>query len=142
MLNNNLFYTCSLIEYIGREKKQRRADVVAALGADAIERIYKYSDVLHSDPIEHVADQYGQLTGLTEGSFDNVTACKYDVPSYWDIGKVFCRLVEDVGGDDHVKGIENIYGSWMSDAISNFNSDLYYQPREYLKECYLSGAVL
>ena len=142
MLDNNLFYTCSLIEYIGREKKQRRADVVTALGADALRRIYDYSDVLHSDPIEHVAEQYEQLVGIDEGTFDNISACRYNVPSYWDIGKVFCRLIEDVGGEDHVKGIEEVYSTWLSDAISNYNSDLYYQPRDYLKECYLAGMVL
>ena len=141
-MNNNLFYTCSLIEYIGREKKQRRADVVAALGNAALQRIYDYSDVLHSDPIAHVADQYGQLSGLQSGSYDNVGACRYTVPSYWDIGKVFSRLVEDVAGNDPVKGIEAVYGSWMSDAISNYNSDLFFQPRDYLKACYLAGEVL
>ena len=141
-MNNNLFYTCSLIEYIGREKKQRRADVVAALGNAALQRIYDYSDVLHSDPIAHVADQYGQLSGLPSGSYDNVGACRYTVPSYWDIGKVFSRLVEDVAGSDPVKGIEAVYGSWMSDAISNYNSDLFFQPRDYLKACYLAGEVL
>ena len=26
MIDNSLFYTCSLIEYIGREKKLRRGD--------------------------------------------------------------------------------------------------------------------
>ena len=29
---NSLFYVCSLIEYIGRERKLRRADVAAGLG--------------------------------------------------------------------------------------------------------------
>ena len=142
IMNNNLFYTCSLIEYIGREKKQRRGDVVAALGSNALHRIYKYSDVLHSDPIEHVADQYAGLSRIEEGTFDNVGACQYTVPTYCDIGKVFCRLVEDVSDEDHLKGIEKAYKSWLSDAISNYNSDLFYQPRDYLKECYLAGEVL
>lgn len=28
---NNLFYVCSLIEYVGRRTKNRRGDVVAAM---------------------------------------------------------------------------------------------------------------
>ena len=39
--NNALFYTCSLIEYIGRTIKQRRSAVVKYLGANTIKRIYK-----------------------------------------------------------------------------------------------------
>lgn len=54
--DSNLFYTCSLIEYIGREKKQRRSAVVNYLGKNTIKRIYNYADVFHCDPIEKVAD--------------------------------------------------------------------------------------
>ena len=46
--DSNLFYTCSLIEYIGREKKQRRSAVVNYLGKKTIKRIYNYADVLKS----------------------------------------------------------------------------------------------
>lgn len=49
--NNALFYTCSLIEYIGRTTKQSRSAVVKYLGANTIKRIYKYADVFHCDPI-------------------------------------------------------------------------------------------
>lgn len=141
-MDNALFYTCSLIEFIGRERKQRRNDVVSKLGRDALRRIYKYSDVLHSDSIENVADQYANMAGLSYGDYDNVRNCRYTVPGYWDIGKVFTRLIEDVSPDDTLGGLEKVYGSWISDAISNYNSDLYYQPRDYLKECFLSGKIL
>ena len=45
--NNALFYTCSLIEYIGRITKQRRSVIVKYLGAGTIKRIYKYADIFH-----------------------------------------------------------------------------------------------
>ena len=32
--NNNLFYTCALIEYIGRQVKRRRSEVVDLLTID------------------------------------------------------------------------------------------------------------
>lgn len=52
MMKNNsaLFFTCSLIEYIGRIRKLSRDKVVDYLGKDVIERIYKYADV-------HIANQ-------------------------------------------------------------------------------------
>lgn len=34
---NNLFYVCSLIEYVGRRTKNRRGDVVAAMDDDGPE---------------------------------------------------------------------------------------------------------
>jgi hypothetical protein len=29
----------------------------------------------------------------------------------------------------------------MCDSLSNYNSDLFYQPRDYLRECYLGGEI-
>lgn len=49
MMKNNsaLFFTFSLIEYIGRIRKLSRDKVVDYLGKDVIERIYKYADDVH-----------------------------------------------------------------------------------------------
>lgn len=137
-----LMFTCSLIEYIGRERKLRRGDVVRAMGRANVERVYRHADVLHSEPIEHVADEYVKLAGIPEGTFDNVAECRYDVPDYWAIGEVYERLVEDVSSDAPVDGILAVYTSWLDDSISDYNTDFYYQPRDYLRECYLAGEVL
>ena len=79
------------------------------------------------------------------GDFDNVATCRYAVPSYWDIGKVYARLIEDVLPEDATEPIgtlNEVYGSWISDSISNYNSDFFYQPRDYIRECYREGKVL
>jgi hypothetical protein len=143
MNRNDLLYTCSLIEYIGRKMKLKRADVVNGLNADAVKRIYTYADVFHSDIIDKVADEFIESAHLETGDYDNVGTCKYNVPSYWDIGEVFARLIEDVyvDGDDVAQLILKIYNSWLTDAISNYNSDLFYQPRDYIYECYLENKI-
>ena len=72
--NNALFFTCSLIEYIGRTQKQRRWKVTDYLGMENIKRIYNYADVFHCEPIEKVAaeftEQYAgmqfRITGILE----------------------------------------------------------------------------
>lgn len=141
--NNDLFYVCSLIEYIGRERKLRRSEVVAGLGEETLRRIYRHAGVFHCEPIAKVAADFIALRSLPEGDFDNVAACRYAVPSYWDIGAVHARLIEDVAdGADPVSKLVEVYSSWMSDALSRFNSDLYYQPRAYLAECYRAGTIL
>ena len=140
---NDLFYVCSLIEYIGRERKLRRSEVVSGLGEKTIRRIYKYADTFHCEPIAKVADDFITMCNLPVGDFDNVAACRYDVPGYWEIGAVYARLIEDVRGDaDFVSKLVEVYSSWLSDALSRFNSDLFYQPREYIAECYRNGYVI
>lgn len=141
--SNDLFYVCSLIEYIGRERKLRRADVVTGLGVDTLRRIYRYADTFHCEQIAKVADDFITMRSLPVGDFDNVGSCRYAVPGYWDIGAVYARLIEDVlEGSDPVDKLVEVYTSWMSDAISRFNSDLFYQSRGYIAECYRAGEIL
>lgn len=141
--NNNLFFTCSLIEYIGRTVKQKRGDVVKVLGKNRIERIYSYADVFHCEPIEKVAWEFIEESSMETGNFDNVALCRYTIPDYWDIGEVYERLIEDSYSDqDIVKGIWEVYHSWISEAISDYNTNFYYQPRDYIAVCYDEGKVL
>lgn len=140
--DSDLMFLCSLIEYIGRRQKRPRSEVVEELGKQTITRIYKYADVLHCEPIERVADEFVTLAGIGTGDYDNVAGCKYEVPDYWAIGEVYERLIEDVMQTDVIDTLLAVYSSWISDAISNYNSDFFYQPRDYIRECYLAGEVI
>ena len=90
--NSALFYTCSLIEYIGREQKLKRSAVVNYLGREAIARIYHYADVFHCEPIAKTADEFIEKCAIPKGNFDNVETCRYTVPDYWTIAEVFERF--------------------------------------------------
>lgn len=70
--SNNLFYLCSLVEFIGRTQGLERKAVVNLLGADNLNRIYEQADVLHCEPIEKIADEYIHYFDIQKGSFDNV----------------------------------------------------------------------
>ena len=141
--NRMLFYTCSLIEFIGRTKKKKRKEVVGLLGRDILERIYEYADVLHCEPIEKVAAEFIEECQIKDGIFDNEADCKYNVPDYWTIGEVYERLIEDSYSDEDIlEGIWDVYHSWIDDSISDYNTDFYYQPRDYIAACYAKGYVL
>lgn len=141
--NNNLFFTCSLIEYMGRLKKKTRCEITEALGKENIDRIYEYADVLHCEPIEKVAHEFVTECKITTGNFDNVIECRYRIPDYWDIGEVYERLIEDSYKDsDILKGLWEVYHSWIDEKISDYNTDFYYQPRDYIAACYKKGEVL
>ena len=140
--NNSLFYTCSLIEFIPRQTKNNRKDIIEYLGED-LERIYNYEDVFHCEPIEKVANDFIIRNNISTGKFDNISKCKYNIPDYWEIGEVFERLIEDIYDEKDVfRGIREVYSSWLAEKILNFNSDLYYQSRQYLAECYKAGKII
>ena len=70
--DNALFYTCSLIEFIGRRQKQKRAYIVNTLGKSVVKRIYTHSDVLHCELIDSVAEEFIKLI-LTSGDYNGIT---------------------------------------------------------------------
>lgn len=143
--NSALFYTCSLIEFIGRQQKQKRSELVQMMGKKTVERIYRYADVFHCESIEKTADDFIENLNIPEGDFDNVAKCRYTVPDYWTIGEVYERLIEDIAEDDEehiIDRLMEVYTSWIDAVISNYNTDFYYQSREYICECYREGTII
>lgn len=141
---NDLFYTCSLIEYISRKTKNRRAATVDALGKTLIEKIYDLADVYHSDNIETVSDDFIERSGLPEGDFDNVSAAKYAVPSHWDIGKVYKRLILGIAREKNISVIDALfaaYHSFVSDKIDDYNSSFYYDAPQNILNAFLYGII-
>ena len=55
---NDLFFTCGLINYIARKSQNRRIYVINKLGRERIEKIYDLADVYHSDNIEQVTEDF------------------------------------------------------------------------------------
>lgn len=143
--DNDLFFTCSLIDYIGRKTKNTRADVVNALGKKRLEKIYDLADVYHSDNIDRVSDDFIEECKITNGNFDNVGECGYSIPSHWDIGKVYKRLIKQVSqekGEEVIDTLIKVYNSFISPKIDDYNSSMYYENPSYLLECYLQNKVL
>jgi hypothetical protein len=143
-LDNDMFYVCSLIEYIGRATKNRRGDVVTILGKDVITKYFELADVYHCEPIEYTAEDLIEKHNITGGVYDN-TVCKYNVPAVFDIAKVYKRLIVTISkesGTAPVDALMEVYASWISDKISDYNSSMYYESPEYLYLSYLEGEPL
>lgn len=139
------FFTCSLIDYIARKTQNKRVDVVDKLGEKRLEKIYDLADVYHSDNIDRVSDDFIKESGIEKGNFDNVKECGYTIPSHWDIGKVYKRLIKGVAEAENIGIIEalwNVYHSFISEKIDDYNSSMYYENPSYLLECYLENKVI
>ena len=143
--DNDLFFTCSLIDYIARKTRNTRADVVNALGKKRLEKIYDLADVYHSDNIERVSDDFIREADIESGNFDNVKDCSYSIPSHWDIGKVYKRLIKEVAkksGIETIDALIEVYNSFISPKIDDYNSSMCYENPSYLSECYFENKVI
>ena len=103
------------------------------------------ADIYHSDNIDRVSDDFIEECKITKGNFDNVGECGYSIPSHWDIGKVYKRLIKQVSrekGEEIIDTLIKVYNSFISPKIDDYNSSMYYENPSYLLECYLQNKVL
>lgn len=143
--DNDLFFTCSLIDYIARKTKNTRSDVVTKLGKERLEKIYDLADVYHCDNIERVSDDFIREAQIGNGTYDNVGECKYAIPSHWDIGKVYKRLIKQVAQSENIGTIDalmKVYHSFISSKIDDYNSSVYYENPSYIFESYRENKLL
>ena len=143
--SNDLFFVCSLIDYIARKTKNQRIDVVEALGVQRIQKLYDLADVYHSDNIDAVSDEFIDSSGITEGSFDNVADCDYSIPTHWDIGKVYKRLILGIAKEKNIDLIDALflaYRSFVSGKIDDYNSSFYYENPDNILLAFLDGRIM
>ena len=114
------------------------------LGKKEIERQLEIAEVNHCLSFEQVSDEIIEYFNIEEGDFDSVGLYKYNVPSFQAIGKEYQRLIIDVSSeqDNIVDVIYEVFQSFISDEISDFNSSVYYSRPQYLKYSYLEGKLL
>ena len=140
---NDFFYVCSLIEYIARQTQNRRGAIVNILGREGIEKQLYDAEVNHCLSFEQVSDEIIQQYKIPEGTFDTITECKYTVPGFLDIGKLYSIMIEDCAEEGkEVDELMKIFSSFISDKISDFQTDVYYQNPSYLECSYEAGYLL
>lgn len=142
--DNDLFFTCSLIDYIARKTKNKRCDVVNLLGKSNLEKIYDLADVYHSDNIDRVSDDFITSANIHRGNFDNVASAKYAVPSHWDIGKVYKRLILGIAKEKNISVTDALilaYNSFVSDKIDDYNSSFYYDAPQNILNAFIYGKL-
>jgi len=142
---NNLFFLCSLIEYIGRKTKNHREVIVNAIGKDDLQHIFNLADVYHCENIDKLTFELTEKHKIENGIFDNIATAKYSIPTHWDIGKVYKRLIISIskkGNKSLIDALSEVYNSYLSRKIEDFNSSVYYESPEYLFQSYLAGECL
>lgn len=140
---DDIYYVCSLIEFIARKTKNHRQDVIRHFSKADVERQLRLAEVNHCLSFEQVADELIEDYGISDGNFDTVKECRYDVPSFLSIGMLYQELVlSTMKNEDAAQGIIDIFSSFISDEISDFNSNVYYTNPDYLRCSYLEGKML
>ena len=81
---------------------------------------------------------------IKNGTFDSVGTCEYRVPDYIAIGGIYRDLVLDVGKEKDGELVDimyDVFTSFISNEISNFNGSTFYENPSYLYHSYDAGEL-
>ena len=73
-----------------------------------------------------------------------MAAARYAVPSYWDMGKVYKRLILGIARAEALSVIDALfaaYHSFVSDKLDDYNSSFYYDAPQNILNAYLYGEL-
>ena len=101
------------------------------------------AEVNHCLSFEQVSEELIDWFNIPDGNFDTVAECRYEVPSATSIGMLYQGLVlSAMKNDDAAQAIIDVFSSFITDEISDFNSNVYYTNPDYLRCSYLEGKML
>lgn len=139
---NDLFFVCSMIEKVSRESKQKQSYVINKIGKENINRLYRYADVFHCENPDKISYELIENNNIEIGTYDKISRCKYRIPTYWEVGEIYARLIINVNKEDIIDTLFEVYNSWIEEIMDNYNSSFYYESPEYHLACYEDGKVL
>ena len=116
---DDLFYVCTMIEYVSRKTHNKSKDVVVRMSDKALAHQLKAAGINHCLSFEQVADEWIEDYGIPNGNYDNISKCRYEVPTVTAIGRVYQTLISEVASlyQDIVEAIKMVYSSFISDEI-------------------------
>ncbi len=140
---NDLFFVCSFIEYIARVTHNKKEYIDKKIGKDKINKIYNLAEVYHCENIDKITDEIIAESNIQNGNYD--LKIRDDKPTFWEIGKVYQRLILmlcNYNKNEFINTLYDVLTSWIIEKIDNYESSMYYETPEYIYECYKNNKVL
>ena len=140
---NDLFFVCSFIEYIARTTHNTKEYIVKKIGKEKINKIYHLAEVYHCENIDKITDEIIAESNIQNGNY--YLKIHNDKPTFWEIGKVYQRLILmlcDYNKNNFIDTLYEVLTSWIIEKIDNYESSMYYETPEYIYECYKNNKIL
>ena len=77
LIHDNLFYVCTVIEFVARSTHNHVRDIINKLSDDDIEHQLKAASVNHCLSMEQICDEWVEDYNISNGNYNNVSACRY-----------------------------------------------------------------
>lgn len=143
--NNDIFFLCSLIEYVARKTCNTKKYTVDKIGYKKIKKIFDLASVYHSENIDKITDEIVYECNIEIGNYDIFSKItNTNPPTYWDMGKVYSRLILMLSENekDCINKLIEVLTSWIIPEFDNYDSSLYFESPNYILECYKENKII
>ena len=134
---NNSYYVCSFIVYTAHLTATKLAEIAILFGREHLTKISEASEALSASPMHKSVTEYIQNHLPDLAVVHSAEECENMSPDYMLVGKVLSEIADICKSDL----LELLSGSFANSLMSP-DSDLAYQPIEYLTNCYREGEIL
>lgn len=120
--DNDLFFTCSLLEAVARATKNTKKDILKVISKENIAKIYSLADIYHSENIEKVVNELIEKYHIKTGTY-NIRKSQGKIPTIWEIGRVYERLIIMVNNNQaqYIDTLYEVLSSWIIPKIDNYD---------------------
>lgn len=142
--DNDLYFSCYMIERVARKLHQKNKYIVNNITKDEWRRFISLANVLHCENPLKIENEWIEEYHLQKGDFD-ITAVDRElvdeIPSETQMGKVYTRLILSTlqPKEDYVDGLVRVYNDEICETIDNYNSSAYYEPSYVITRAYNNG---
>lgn len=142
--DNDLYFSCYMIERVARKLHQKNKYIVNNITKDEWRRLISLANVLHCENPLKIENEWIEEYHLQKGDFD-ITAVDRElvdeIPSETQMGKVYTRLILSTlqPKEDYVDGLVRVYNDEICETIDNYNSSAYYEPSYVITRAYNNG---
>jgi len=144
-VKSDILYVCALIEHVGRVTHNRNQDIVKIMGIAGIAWQLEHAQVSHCLTFDETSEELIEEYKIPQGSFDAIGNCTGNVPLPIHVARTYKSLVVNIAENSDLSLAQIVYDvftSFISDEISNFNTSTFYENPSYIYHSYLEGELL
>jgi len=144
-VKSDIMYVCALIEHVGRVTRNRNHDIVKMIGIDGIAWQLEHAQTSHCLTFDETSEELIEEYKIPQGNFDSVGNCTGNVPLPIHVARTYKSLIVNIAENSDkplAQIIYDVFTSFISDEISNFNTSTFYENPSYIYHSYLEGELL
>ena len=144
-IKSDVIYVCAIIEHVGRVTYNRNQTIVEIIGVDGIAWQLEHAQTSHCLTFDETSEELIEEYKIQQGDFDSVGNCTGRVPLPIHLARTYKSLVVNIAENSDKSLAEIIYDvftSFISDEISDFNTSTFYENPSFIYHSYLEGELL